>query len=109
VRALGIEASVLEDSELVAWPAHHEGECMGVFFLFRNRSEPFRDELAGLIDALRPVFAAQMAKIVRVHQRSKFQWPAQRAESADDVSDAADERSNDEGEDGESESRRRAA
>ncbi|MFM7260334.1 MAG: hypothetical protein ACKO3W_06990, partial [bacterium] len=55
VQALGIEASVLEDSELVAWPAQHEGECMGVFFLFRNRSEPFRDELAGLIDALRPV------------------------------------------------------
>jgi hypothetical protein len=96
VEALGIEASVLEDSELVAWPAHHEGECMGVFFLFRNRSEPFREELASLIDALRPVFAAQMAKLVRVHHRSKFQWPTQRAESADDTSDGDD--AEDEGE-----------
>jgi FixJ family two-component response regulator len=98
VQALGIEASVLEDSELVAWPALHDGECMGVFFLFRNRSEPFRDELAGLIDALRPVFAAQMAKLVRVHHRSNFQWPAQRAESADDVTDD----DSDEGDEGES-------
>jgi len=102
VQALGSEASVLEDSELVAWPAHHEGECMGVFFLFRNRSEPFREELASLIDALRPVFAAQMAKVVRVHHRSKIQWPTQRAESSDDTSDG------DEAED-EGESWRRAA
>ena len=60
---------------LVAWPARHGDECMGVFFLFRNKSEPFADELAGLIDALRPVFAAQMAKLVRIHHRSNFAWP----------------------------------
>jgi hypothetical protein len=95
VQSLGVEASVLEDAELVAWPARDGDECMGVFFLFRNRSEPFRDELAGLIDALRPVFAAQMAKLVRVHHRSNFQWPKAQAESADDLSndetDADDE------------------
>ena len=53
---------------------------MGVFFLFRSRTEPFKEELAALIDALRPVFAAQMAKLVRVHHRSKFQWPESRAD-----------------------------
>ena len=80
VESIGLEASVLDDSELIAWPAHHGDECMGVFFLFRNRTEPFKEELAALIDALRPVFAAQMAKLVRVHHRSKFQWPESRAD-----------------------------
>jgi len=91
IRSLGLEASVLDDAELVAWPARHGNECMGVFFLFRNKSEPFREELAGLIDALRPVFAAQMAKLVRVHHRSNFQWPQVQSEHADDASDAEEE------------------
>jgi hypothetical protein len=56
---------------------------MGVFFLFRSRNEPFKDELAGLIDALRPVFAEQMARIVRVHHRSRFLWPESRADIND--------------------------
>ena len=84
IESIGLEASVLDECELVAWPAHHGDECMGVFFLFRNRSEPFKDELAGLIDALRPVFAAQMAKLVRVHHRSKFSWPDARGSASDD-------------------------
>lgn len=93
IESIGLEASVLDESELVAWPAHHGDECMGVFFLFRNRSEPFKDELAGLIDALRPVFAAQMAKLVRVHHRSKFSWPESRgsAGDADDRDEEGDE------------------
>jgi len=93
IESLGIEASVLDECELVAWPAHSGDECMGVFFLFRNRSEPFKDELASLIDALRPVFAAQMAKLVRVHHRSKFSWPDSRADANE-----ADESDEDEGE-----------
>lgn len=100
VESIGLEASVLDESELVAWPAHHGGECMGVFFLFRNRNEPFKDELAALIDALRPVFAAQMAKLVRVHHRSKFSWPESRG--------SADESDEDEGF-GDGEGWRRAA
>ena len=48
---------------------------MGVFFLFRNHAEPFLDEHAAMIDLLRPVFAAQMAKLVRIHHRSNFTFP----------------------------------
>ncbi len=101
IESIGLEASVLDECELVAWPAHHGEECMGVFFLFRSRTEPFKDELAGLIDALRPVFAAQMAKLVRVHHRSKFSWPESRGSAGD-----AEDR--DEGQD-EGEGWRRAA
>ena len=104
VESIGLEASVLDESELVAWPAHHGDECMGVFFLFRNRSEPFKDELAGLIDALRPVFAAQMAKLVRVHHRSKFSWPESRGSAGD-----ADEQDGENGDENDGEGWRRAA
>ncbi len=83
IESIGIEAEVLADCELVAWSARHGDECMGVFFLFRSRNEPFKDELAGLIDALRPVFAEQMARIVRVHHRSRFLWPESRADIND--------------------------
>ena len=96
VEAVGFEAAVLEDAELIAWPARHGDECMGVFFLFRSRSEPFRDELAGLIDVLRPVFAAQMAKLVRIHHRSRFQWP----EAASDESSVDEDADGHDGQDG---------
>jgi hypothetical protein len=72
----------------------HEGECMAVFFMFRNRDEPFKDELAALIDVLRPVFGAQMAKLVRIHHRSSFTFPKLQSEgdgeSGDDSDDGED-------------------
>jgi hypothetical protein len=95
------------DAELVAWPARHGDECMAVFFLFRNRSEPFRDELAGVIDALRPVFAAQMAKLVRIHHRSRFQWPQAQTDLAGDGD--ADGESGDDGREDDGEGWRKAA
>lgn len=108
IESIGLEASVLDECELVAWPAHHGDECMGVFFLFRNRSEPFKDELAGLIDALRPVFAAQMAKLVRVHHRSKFSWPESRGSAGEADHDEFGQDDEREGE-GDGEGWRRAA
>lgn len=97
VHAIGMAGAVLEDTELVAWSATHEGECMAVFFLFRNREEPFKDELAALIDVLRPVFGAQMAKLVRIHHRSSFKFPKLQSDS-DDADDAEDGEDEDEGE-----------
>ncbi|MFN9126798.1 MAG: hypothetical protein ACK5WD_13335 [bacterium] len=95
VHAIGMAGAVLEDTELVAWSATHEGECMAVFFLFRNREEPFKDELAALIDVLRPVFGAQMAKLVRIHHRSSFKFP--KLQSDGDETDGAEDEE-DEGE-----------
>jgi len=96
VHAIGMAGAVLEDAELVAWSAQHEDECMAVFFLFRNRAEPFKEELAVLIDVLRPVFAAQMAKVVRIHHRSNFQFPKLQSDADDAEGDDADR--DDEGE-----------
>lgn len=108
VHAIGMAGAVLEDAELVAWSAQHEDECMAVFFLFRNRAEPFKEELAVLIDVLRPVFAAQMAKVVRIHHRSNFQFPKLQSD-ADEVDGDDDEDRDDEDRDDEGESWRDAA
>jgi hypothetical protein len=81
---------------------------MAVFFLFRNRAEPFKEELAVLIDVLRPVFAAQMAKVVRIHHRSNFQFPKLQSD-ADEVDGDDDEGRDDEDRDDEGESWRDAA
>ena len=64
-----------------------------MFFLFRNREEPFKDELAALIDVLRPVFGAQMAKLVRIHHRSSFKFPKLQSDGdeADGAEDEEDE------------------
>jgi hypothetical protein len=103
VHAIGMAGAVLEDTELVAWAALNEGECMAVFFMFRNRAEPFKDELAALIDVLRPIFGAQMAKLVRIHHRSSFKFP-QLQSDADEAEDADED-----GDDGEGEGWRDAA
>ena len=95
VHAIGMAGAVLEDAELVAWSAQHENECMAVFFLFRNKAEPFKEELAILIDVLRPVFAAQMAKVVRIHHRSSFQFPKLQSEH-DGEDDGDSDQSDDE-------------
>ena len=96
VHAIGMAGAVLEDTELVAWAALNEGECMAVFFMFRNRAEPFKDELAALIDVLRPVFGAQMAKLVRIHHRSSFKFPTLQSDG-DDAEGAEDEEDEGEG------------
>ena len=94
VGSLGLETDVLDDAELIAFSARHGEECMAVFYFFRSRAEPFAEELADLFETLRPVFAAQMAKLVRVHHRSRFQWPESRgsaADGADEVDDGGEE------------------
>lgn len=96
VAAIGADGTVLDDCDLIAFSARDAGECMAVFFLFRNREEPFADELAGLIDALKGAFAAQMAKLVRVHHRSKFAWPEAAADETD--ADAGEDTGEDPGE-----------
>ncbi|MFM7051143.1 MAG: hypothetical protein ACKOYN_03290 [Planctomycetota bacterium] len=87
VQSIGAEGTVLDGCDLIAFSARDNGECMAVFFLFRNSSEPFADELAGLIEALKGVFASQMAKLVRVHHRSKFSWPEAAADEAEEGDD----------------------
>jgi len=84
VESVGPEGEPLKDQEVVSFGCHHEGECLAVVVLFRDRREAFREGAAATLDLMRSILAAQMASIVRIHHRSKPQWP-------DEATDAHEE------------------
>ena len=84
VEWLGVEASFLADCQIVAFSCHNNGDCLGVFVLFRNQSDPFAAQLAETIDLLRTIFAEQLATIVRVHHRAAPEWPGDAHDEEDD-------------------------
>jgi len=80
---IGTEASFITDSQVVAFPCRHQGACLAVVVLFRKASDPYKDDLAGVIGALRPIFAAQLSQVIRVHHRANPSWPKDRHENDD--------------------------
>ncbi len=81
---IGIDAGFFAGCQVVAYSCLHEGECLAVVVLFRNKTDPFDDRLGATIDVLRPIFAEQLAQIIKVHHRALPQWP-------DDASGGNDE------------------
>ncbi len=68
--AFGEHGKWLEDYGGVAFACHdEEGECLAVAFLFRDAHNPFGPEALQTLSAIAPVFAEQLARIVRVHCR----------------------------------------
>jgi len=88
VTSLGLTDEALTNCEMVAWPCVAGGDCLAIFMLFRDKATGFNDGLASTIDALRGVFAEQVATVLRVHHRAQGGWPSE-----------ADDRDNDEWED----------
>ena len=83
-----LDAAVNADMEMVAVPCHHEGECLAVMYLFRSVDSAFSDEIAMVVDALRPILAGQLATLIRIHNRLEQAWPE---DPADDVVDDWDD------------------
>lgn len=75
--SLGLSDTVLATCDMVAWPCSFKGDCLAVYVLFRNREKGFSDELAGLIDTMRSIFAEQIATVLRIHHRATGGWPAE--------------------------------
>lgn len=70
MQAFGENGSWLSDYGVVAFPALDEaGECLAVTLLFRDRRTPFDAKTAAMLETLAPLFAAQLARVVRVHHR----------------------------------------
>lgn len=94
IESLGLEKTQLGHCDMVAWPCNArrngdpsaEQDCLAVFVLFRDKLKGFPDELAGIIDTLRVVFAEQVAMVLRIHHRATGGWPS---ESGDDEDDQA--------------------
>lgn len=81
---VGVDSGFLAGSQVISFACMHENECMAVVVLFRKTQDPFREELAGLLDLLRGLFADQLATVIRVHHRAAPAWPE---EAIDDDAD----------------------
>lgn len=87
---VGAEASFLGECEVIAFSCLHEEKCMAVIVLFRDRTEPFSEELASVIEVLRPIFAEQVAGVIRIHHRASPQWPSEAVDDECDLNDEPD-------------------
>lgn len=66
---IGAEAAWLSESKVVVFSCRHEGECLAVMTLFRDRSTPFPDELVPQLKVMSDLFAKQLARVIRIHHR----------------------------------------
>ncbi|MDP6601123.1 MAG: hypothetical protein QGH76_02370 [Phycisphaerales bacterium] len=79
---VGGTLSMLSDSQLASFSCHRDDECMAVFVLFRDADTGFSPEHATTLDVLRTIISEQLAQIIRVHKRSKPEWPDEPAEDS---------------------------
>lgn len=82
---VGIDAGMLGESEVVAFSCDHEEECLAVIVLFRSRKTPFDEQLLAIIETLRPLFAEQLAQVIKVHHRAQPSWPDDAADDCDEL------------------------
>lgn len=75
-RALGDRAEWIGDSELIVMPCHHDGECLAVVAIFRDRHSPFPEGLRPLLQCVADQFGRQLARVIHVHHRHlpKHKW-----------------------------------
>lgn len=89
VQTLGEDAGWLGDSSVVGFPCVQEGECLAVFLLFRDRLSEYTPSLIEQLRTIGELFAAQLARVIRIHHRHipKDQWGAigDGEDEADDI------------------------
>lgn len=66
---IGADANWLSDSRVIVFSCRHEGECLAVMTLFRDRATPFPDELVPQLKVMSDLFAKQLARVIRIHHR----------------------------------------
>lgn len=83
--AAGGDMRKLVGSEVAAFSCHNGDDCMAVFALFRDAETGFDDQHAATLDVLRGLIADQLSKIVRIHKRSRPEWPDEPADEGWDL------------------------
>lgn len=71
-RLLGAEeAHWLAGTGALAYPCRHEGECLAVIVLFRDRAKAYPAALSTELRVLGDLFAQRLARVIRIHHRHK--------------------------------------
>lgn len=68
-KRLGDDAHWIENASGLAFASNHEGDCLAVVVLFRDSRSPFPQTLHSLLRIIRDLFAEQLARVVRIHNR----------------------------------------
>ncbi|MCC6661001.1 MAG: hypothetical protein IT437_08970 [Phycisphaerales bacterium] len=73
---LGSDAQWIGDAGGVAFPCRHEGECLAVVILFRDRRTPLSEDLRPVFQTISELFGRQLARVIHIHHRHlpKDQW-----------------------------------
>ena len=73
---LGEDAHWLADARVISFACHHEGECLAVVCLFRERRHPFPESLLPTLKVVADLFGRQLARVIHIHHRHlpKDQW-----------------------------------
>lgn len=66
---LGDASHWLEDHTLLTYTCRWKGETLAVVAFFRERGLPFTEATVRVVDTLGALFAAQLARVIRVHHR----------------------------------------
>ncbi|GMV26404.1 MAG: hypothetical protein AMXMBFR58_24350 [Phycisphaerae bacterium] len=74
--ALGQEADWIDDSNVIAFACHDQGECLAVVLLYRSLRTPFQDAFTRQVPGIAEHFGKQLARIIQVHHRHlpKDKW-----------------------------------
>lgn len=88
---LGDHAHWMDKQCLVTFSCHHEGECLAVVALFRDRRQPFTEAMLPVFRTIAELFGKQLARVIRVHHRHlpKDQWGRFGPEDEDEGRSAA--------------------
>ncbi len=65
------ESHWLAGTTAMAYPCRHDGECLAVVVLFRDRAKPFPAALSTEIRVLGDLFAQRLARVIGIHHRHK--------------------------------------
>jgi DNA-binding response OmpR family regulator len=77
--ALGDDHLWIEESAVLVASCRSDDECLAVLTLFRDDARPFNAETAQQVETMAGLFAAQLARVIRVHHRhteaeEEFGW-----------------------------------
>lgn len=63
------ESAWLSGCQLVTIPCKHDGETLASIMLFRDQSEPFDEDAIDGLNAIGPIFAKHLVKVIGIHHR----------------------------------------
>jgi hypothetical protein len=70
------DAEWMGDADVIGFCCQHAQESLAIFLLFRDRKTPYSTTLVQQLATVRDLFAAQLAKVIKIHHRHlpKNKW-----------------------------------